>query len=763
MKCPGFKAGKALRPSVCLLSLLALSLSVSAQRGGRAGLLERSLSDIRAVYFFEEPESIDWAVVTLLSERHGCQVTLARAHQAERYLARQRGEHGARVILVELYASQGHLDSLYSDLGPEGVPPDIVIFGADLTDPIWPTLQEYFFSGAADPEIQGSAGLFGVRKVYRSADQKGKSKAASFAQGAIVNQRELLAQYAGRIRTIREELFPNYSMKSATGSSENLFTRYELVRYTITQSFRESDFLSGLQPLRLVSLIQSALPESAARISHTRLGERFQNDFDASRLADSPKERVDLLVSAYRALSKLKELTEAHDISSSNPRYLRYISALAERAQRITLSEMGLSWSGDITVRETPQGPKVKFRATVSVSGPLGVSLARVLYYPGESDSFVVVDDQPQTVRPHQQFVREYVVEPGNLRVASGALDSLRFAAEITYGGISMLARSVVSVRGAQGLFVRFLPPFRFIPKVTRVMVDKTIKPFYWKAVVDKPKFYGGEVEIDLKTPPGVSAGAMKRTLALKSGEETQTIQFPLAAGSSMADGISRLVLTLRSAGKTLAVDTATIRVASCAIDPGRALGFVPDSLGLLEDILRMTDADFRSITDRALEVGDLSVYQVVILGSGCLKTHPSLLKIRERLKRYVRQGGSLILFGQPESWPDDVLPTKIKISPSGLDGADMQVDDRSHKVFSKPYSVLTRQLTGKVNGEFYSAPAQMAIGRKLITDTRSGGTLLSIANMGQGRIIYCGFPLLEQISRLEIHAIHLLANLINY
>lgn len=755
--------GKVLHTGVCLLCLLALSIDADAQRAGRPALLEQSLSDVRVVYFFEEAESIDWAAVTLLSERHGCQVTLARAHQAQRFLAQRRGEHGARVSLVELYLSEKDIPSLYSDPGPGELPPDIVIFGADLTDPIWPALQEYFLSGAADPEVLEPGGLFGVRKVYRSVVKKAGSGTVSFAQGAIVNQRELHVRYSERIRTFREKLFPNHPMKSIGASSTDLFTRYELLRYTITGSFRESDFLSGLQPLRLVSLIQSALPESAARISHTRLGERFQSDFAASGAAHSPKQQVDLLVSAYRALSKLKELTGAHEIANTNPGYLRYISALTERAQLITLSEMGFDWKGDITVRETPAGPVVKFRATVSVSGPLGVSLARVLYYPGASDSFVVVDDVPQTVRPHQQFVREYVVQAEGLSVSSGALDSLRFAAEITYGGISMLARSVASVRGAQGLTVTFLPPFRFIPKVAKVLVDKTIRPFYWKAVVDKPKYYSGEVDIDLKTPPGVSAGAMKQTLTLESGEETQTIQFPLAAGSSMADGISRLILTLRLADKALAVDTATIRVASFQINPERAIGFLPDSVGLLEDILRMTDADFRSITDRALEVGDLSAYQVILIGSGCLKTHPSLLKIRERFERFVRQGGSLILFGQPESWPDDVLPTRIKITPARLDGADMQVSDRSHKIFSKPYSTLTRQLTAKVDGEYYSAPAVMTIGRRLITDTRSGGALLSVANMGQGRIIYCGFPLLEQISRLEIHAIHLLANLIDY
>ncbi|MFQ5606552.1 MAG: hypothetical protein ACE5GA_01290 [Candidatus Zixiibacteriota bacterium] len=739
---------------------LAIISATSAQGGAGGDLRQLSLSDLRIVYFFEDPEQIDWAAVALLAEHRGCQVTLASARHAERYLHRKQNHPDLELTLIELYLREDNLDSLMIGLDPRGWPPDIVIFGAGRSDTIWRKIEERFLSGELDPDTSKLNGLLGLRKVYRS--RAGESSGA-ISHGAIVNQRELLARYASAIRAAKEVFFPELTELSDAEKRQGLFSRYELARYSIAESFRESEFLSGMRPLRLESLVRAALPESAARTNHVGLAERFRSDFDAARQAGSPKERVNLLVAAYRALSKLEKLTAAHEVARTAPLYQLYISSLATRVQRVTLAAMGLEWRGDITVRDSPEGPKVKFRATLSVSGPLGVSLARALFYPTTGDSAVVVEGKPQEVRPHQQLVREYLINTGGLDVASGALDSLRFAAEITYGGISMLATSVASIRGAQGLAVKFLPDFRFIPRVADILVDRSITPFYWKAVIDKPKFFGGDVSVDLKTPPGVSAGAVQRTLELESGAETQTFQFPLVAGKLMADGVSRLILTLREGGEALAIDTATIRVAGCEIDPKRALAFLPDSLGLLEDILRMTDADFLGLTNRALETADLSAYRVILFGSGCLKSHPSLLKVRERLERYVRQGGLLVLFGQSEDWPDDVLPLKINTSPSLLDGADLIVNERSHRVFSRPYTILTRQLTAGVDGGVLSTPAEMTFGRKLITDSRSGNTLLSIANMGEGRIIYCGFPLLEQIARLEIHSIHLLANLINY
>jgi hypothetical protein len=46
---------------------------------------------------------------------------------------------------------------------------------------------------------------------------------------------------------------------------------------------------------------------------------------------------------------------------------------------------------------------------------------------------------------------------------------------------------------------------------------------------------------------------------------------------------------------------------------------------------------------------------------------------------------------------------------------------------------------------------------------TPSGAALLSVSRLGDGQVIYCGLPLLEMVAELNIEAIHLLANVLNY
>ncbi len=752
-----------------LIFILAPSQSSSQTRGSE--FIDRTLNDLQVVYFFESPRSIDWGAVMLLSQRYSCQVTLATvAKAADGLQVRQKNDPRSGLRYTQVNLAPAAIGGLSSSLTPNSFAPDIILFSTGLVDPIWKPIKDYYLSGKAAPDTLLYNGLIGVRKVYQAQD---KFTSGSVIQGAIVNQRELSRAYSDLIAQTQRAFFTEDMGVELRSADDGLYRRYELARYDIQNSFRESDFLSGLTKLRLTGLVQSIGSETAAYSATTltnqkRLADQFERDFNDARLADSPRKRVDRLVSGYRALSRLLDLLSANRELSADSVYSGYVKNLVTVSQRATLRTMGLEWSGDIIIRETPAGPRVKFRPTVTVAGPLGVTLAKIMFYPDggdNGDSVVIVDDSPHAVRPHQQFIREYLVDIGDEALQTGALDSLRFAVEIQYGGISMTARSVAGVRGSRNLRVTFLPSFRFIPKVTDVMVDRKITPFYWKAVVDKPKYYSGTVAVDLKTPPGVSAGAMHRTLSLLSGEETQTIQFPLVAGTNMVDGIARLTLKLKDGGETVAADTALLRVASCNIDPDRTIAFLPDTSGLLEDILRMAEAKIAPLTNRALETGDLGAYKVIVIGSGSYRSFTALPRISEKMERYVRQGGLLVILGQPVDWPVGAAPLALRPAPVALEGVDIGVGDRNHRLFSKPYTILTRRLTESVGGRTISAPAEIVTGKKLIFDKSNprNRSLLTVANMGEGSIIYCGFPLLQRISRLEINSIHLLANILSY
>ncbi|HSH00513.1 MAG TPA: hypothetical protein VLB27_10705, partial [candidate division Zixibacteria bacterium] len=134
---------------------------------------------------------------------------------------------------------------------------------------------------------------------------------------------------------------------------------------------------------------------------------------------------------------------------------------------------------------------------------------------------------------------------------------------------------------------------------------------------------------------------------------------------------------------------------------------------------------------------------------------------VRERISRFVRQGGLLLILGQPEDWPPEALPVRIAPTPARLEGSGWEVSERAHRVFSTPYTIYTRRLTETVGSQELSVPATIEQGKKLITDQR-GRALVTVINMGEGQIIYCGFPLLARIGALEINAIHLLANLVS-
>ena len=49
------------------------------------------------------------------------------------------------------------------------------------------------------------------------------------------------------------------------------------------------------------------------------------------------------------------------------------------------------------------------------------------------------------------------------------------------------------------------------------------------------------------------------------------------------------------------------------------------------------------------------------------------------------------------------------------------------------------------------------------VFETKSGSALLSVSRIGQGQVIYCGLPVLQLVAELNLDAIHLFANILNY
>jgi hypothetical protein len=419
-------------------------------------------------------------------------------------------------------------------------------------------------------------------------------------------------------------------------------------------------------------------------------------------------------------------------------------------------------WEGRVILRDSPRGPRLKFRADLAVNGSEEVELSYIKYQPYWDTAAVVLDSVSRKVEPHQSFIREYLVDIDRSYLEAPQPESLSFTAEIVYSKIMLPITTSIPIHEAPDLKIMFEPGFRFVQPTARLDVDRVVSSLNWNALITKPLSYKGKVKVHLETPRGVFAGAYKTEWDLDKGYVTQTIEIPFSVSNLFELGIHNQLISLLVDNRIVSADTGIIRIAACHIDDTVKVGFMPDTTGHLEDILRMTDAAFQPLTDRSLQTGNLEAYNVILVGSGSFREYPSLTLITERLIDYLRNGGSLVIFGQPYDWPEGALPVSFVPGEEAVraDEIDLRIPDA--RILSSPHKISQEELMAFFDQKRRVASAVITPSEKVYV-TPSGGTLLSVSRLGEGQIIYCGLPLLEMIGELNIDAIHLLANILNY
>jgi hypothetical protein len=141
-------------------------------------------------------------------------------------------------------------------------------------------------------------------------------------------------------------------------------------------------------------------------------------------------------------------------------------------------------------------------------------------------------------------------------------------------------------------------------------------------------------------------AGAYQTERSLEKGRSLESLRIPFTMSNLFELGIQSATISLVIDGRTVAADTGIIRIAACHVDDTIKIGFLPDSTGALEDILRMTDAGFQPLTERALTSADLDAYSVIVIGSGAFRQYPMLRELKGRFEDFVRGGGRIVLLG---------------------------------------------------------------------------------------------------------------------
>ncbi len=712
------------------------------------------LSDVRVLYVSDDADAIDWPALYYLNDDHGCRVDVVLLEERSSFRSMTNAIPGREMRLHRLFVppnDKAALDSALDYVLGERHP-DLVLFETRTGEGLYNAFRARLIDLAPSADRR-----FNILKIYDRITDPNES--VDSATAVFLNSRELTTRYTDRIAAEAPRLIGRDLDLPATPPG---LTRYRLVSSRVAGRLPEIVFLSGIPQNRLTIIIEELVAEGPKKTTLLRQARQFYSSLRAALDERNDQRRLQLVLDGFRPLGDLVSSTAGDPLFDAQVDLHTYITGLLERTERLALTVAGIQWDGSIIVRDSPDGLRLKYRASLSADGPQEAQLKTIRFHPYWDSTQVIVDSAVRTITPHQTFVREYLVDIDPKYLEASRPDSLIFTAELAYGPVPLTMRNAVPVGEKFSLDVSFEPNFYFVPPVSDLDIDRVVKPMSLRVVIQKPRSLAGTVKLNLETPRGLFAGAYQQEISLGRNKVSETLRIPFSISKLFELGLQHQVISLSYRGNIVAADTALVRIASCHIDDKTKIAFLPDTTGQLEDILNMTDAGFQPLTDRGLITAPLNAYDVIIIGSGAFRSYPSFPTIKDRFEDFVRLGGSLVILGQPPDFPQDVLPVRFVPDIELVDQAAITNRIAEANILNKPYAIIETGLFSSFYKKRDVASAVVAPSERVFV-TPSGAALLAVSRLGEGQIIYCGLPLLDMISRLDIDAIHLFANILNY
>lgn len=293
--------------------------------------------------------------------------------------------------------------------------------------------------------------------------------------------------------------------------------------------------------------------------------------------------------------------------------------------------------------------------------------------------------------------------------------------------------------------------------------------------------------KIALSLPKGwtSSAGNPEFTLA-KKGEST-SIQFSVniprntAAGSYQVGAAATVGGTVYSRTmRTIAyphiqthrfyVDAvAKANVIDLKTAPAR-IGYLVGSGDKVPQAIRQMGLTVETIDDRTLSSGDLSQFDVIVVGIRAYQVRSDIVSYNKRLLDFANAGGTLIVQYQlPTYAQQNLAPFPAQQGPRvSSETAKVKILDPANPIFNFPNRIADADFEGWVqerNLYNFSTMDSKYTGLLESHDANEaenkGG--LVVADIGKGKYVYCSYSLFRQLPAGVPGAYRLLANMIAY
>ncbi len=728
------------------IALFLVLLCASSIPSANAGW-DNLKNDIEVVYLFEQYNLIDWPLVFHLAVEEGCRVKMVTAAQGETFGVRKVQDSAKGITLYKMTAPSitwSFLDSMYAAVAVWRQP-DIVISSQDFTSEAMQAFERYWLSLPYEAQR-----VFQVRKVYRR-DFYGK-------QGSVhVNNAFYISRHLEEMKQLARELIGEVPKLYP----ENNYNTYNLVKTQLPSQAGKASIVAGFERFRLDKLAAELMVPGMALNGVIEECNDYLAQLDNSEDCDG----VESLNAAFGAVETLKNIKRdflAHPNGREDAALVDYVDGAIEELSEILVERTGITLETKPYLRKSPQGMRLKVMAELQNNGPLEVKVGNLRLHPYWSNQVLEIEPGYVEVMPYKKFVREYTLELPDNRLETLRPESLLVTGEVDYYGRKLEFATYAGTKVISPLSVKFLPDFVIIQPFPKLEVDRLVTQLEISAIITKPVDEPADLNIKIETPSGIMAGAFEDHITMPAGVASYEFAIPVVATKSIPVGKDRIFIKLYEKGKLAAVDTCMAAVAENKINDKVKIALIPDDRGILEDIFIMTGANYKTISDRFLESRGIRYYDVIAIGTGADKYYPSLAVVDGKLRQYIEDGGTVLVFGQRNSWSEDNLPVSIQASEERLAPGDIAVGKGNHRLFDKTYKVDPADLIREMGAVPNSYPATVFPAEEIIASLKNG-LLLAETRMQKGKLIYCGLPVPEMVRDLDRDALKFFTNIINY
>jgi LmbE family N-acetylglucosaminyl deacetylase len=395
---------------------------------------------------------------------------------------------------------------------------------------------------------------------------------------------------------------------------------------------------------------------------------------------------------------------------------------------------------------------------------------------------------QPYFARPSSEQPYYDLTEP-KYRERSFVPYPLSAWAEFEYDGLPVRVGQVVQtmerVTGPGGIYW----PLVVTPAIgVRVEPEARILPLDGSALPVQVTVHAqakAEGTVELKLPAGWRSDPAEANFKLPAAGDTGPLMFSVTPSGAQAGAYSIQAIAhsgdraydsgwhdvsyagLRPYNQYKTAELKTRKV-DVKLAPELRIGYVMGPGDLVPEAIEGMGVTPHLVSDAELATGDVSAWNVIVIGIRAYATRPELTKDQSRLDDFVRRGGTLIVEYQSATFP---APLPVSIGRMGErvvdEEAPVKLLEPGNALLTWPNKITSADFDGWVEerghgfldswDKGYIALAETADPGQ---DPQRGGLL--VTHPGKGTYIYVAYALYRQLPELVPGAYRILANLLS-